>query len=592
MGLGDLATEQQELETALEHYQQAALLAKHDPTERIQNALRMAAVLRHMKRFDDARKVLFAVNQARGGDQATASLLEQDFLKTVDEQAAAVEKSEGTEAAGRVFLDAAAEYVNVPEWTTQWYIKAAQMYRDGKQYGKARGILGRLWRNRAADIDPVWQQARIARMELDEIERTQKTTAFIDGIRSKIRQDGYRCTIIEKAVEGGVTWSPAGGDYILDGRVTVVRDASLTIKPGTVVKFTINSSLIVYGSLRANGEADARIVFESSAPSPSSFDWGLPGDDRAWGGIQFVGRKGSEMRHCIIRHAAIGVLCEESSPRIEQCSISQTGITAIAISNSAAPIIRKCRLSDNEGDGLTCKGSCKPVIEDCSIEHNGLNGMVFGQKCEPIVRNVVVMRNNGPGLRCFDAMAGEISSCRFVENGGPGITCETSAAPRIVDCEIASNGGHGLVAGGRAAPKLVNCSIERNTPGGVLCETASPMLEGCTITGNAKFGVKLTFEARARLTNCSISGNPVGLQVEDVSSPTIRRCRLDGNTSWSVVLLGERDLDLSDNWWGTTAPAAIRKLIRVRKPAAAARVIIGKPLQSAPDIGRAPGAKR
>jgi hypothetical protein len=122
----------------------------------------------------------------------------------------------------------------------------------------------------------------------------------------------------------------------------------------------------------------------------------------------------------------------------------------------------------------------------------------------------------------------------------------------------------------------------------VLCQAATPTLRNCAVVANNEFGVRFTLKAEAHLELCEVQANPVGLLVEEVSEPVVRNCSLAGNTRFSVVHRGEKDLDLSGNWWGTIDPGSIEKLIRGPSVQGAARVIADDPLSEAPAIGEVP----
>jgi hypothetical protein len=93
---------------------------------------------------------------------------------------------------------------------------------------------------------------------------------------------GYKLTSDE-------TWGPEGSPYVLSGQTTVPAGVSLTLLPGTVVKFDGQASrLLVWGQLLSLGLPDHRVVITSvkedavggdsngdgDASSPGRGDWG------------------------------------------------------------------------------------------------------------------------------------------------------------------------------------------------------------------------------------------------------------------------------------------------------------------------------
>jgi hypothetical protein len=89
----------------------------------------------------------------------------------------------------------------------------------------------------------------------------------------------------------------AGGIRV-DDLVTIKKGATLTVRPGVISEFsTEESGLLVYGTLKAVGTADKRIVF-------TSIDKAGPSD---WLGIQLERATGSVMVNCDFSYADYGL---------------------------------------------------------------------------------------------------------------------------------------------------------------------------------------------------------------------------------------------------------------------------------------------
>ncbi len=73
----------------------------------------------------------------------------------------------------------------------------------------------------------------------------------------------HAATTIDADVEEDTTWAVADSPYIISAGVTVWPGATLTIEPGTIVKFDSGNYIDVMGSLVANGTVDQKIYFTS-----------------------------------------------------------------------------------------------------------------------------------------------------------------------------------------------------------------------------------------------------------------------------------------------------------------------------------------
>lgn len=75
------------------------------------------------------------------------------------------------------------------------------------------------------------------------------------------------------------TWGPEGSPYVLRGQLTVLPGVSLTLLPGTVVKFDGQTSrMVVYGQLLSLGRPDRRVVVTSVKDDAVAGDTNGDGD--------------------------------------------------------------------------------------------------------------------------------------------------------------------------------------------------------------------------------------------------------------------------------------------------------------------------
>jgi len=160
------------------------------------------------------------------------------------------------------------------------------------------------------------------------------------------------------------TWS---GTVILRGQNVVKRGVTLTILPGTVVKFAWidddgdnigDGELTVEGRLVANGTKDALITFTSAQEKPKSKDWTF---------VQISVSKGSEVSYCKFEYAFSGLQVHYSTATVRDC-IFQHNFEGMRFSTT-----------------------------DVVIEHNDFLDNTYGIRYESHGSRTTVARNNFKG---------------------------------------------------------------------------------------------------------------------------------------------------------------------------------------------------
>jgi len=182
-------------------------------------------------------------------------------------------------------------------------------------------------------------------------------------------------------------WKKLIAPYIIvSGNVSVHKDtatpATLTIEPGTVVKFASSSGLRIgngasLGSLIARGTASERITFTRNSSTGT------------WSGITFYDGTVDEtavvenvdisyasgltlssaspvFRNCTISALADYVNLSNSNPTLDNVTISNNGSYGISLSSSS-PTITGGSLTNTSPTGFGIRGSGSPVISSYSV---------------------------------------------------------------------------------------------------------------------------------------------------------------------------------------------------------------------------------
>ncbi len=166
----------------------------------------------------------------------------------------------------------------------------------------------------------------------------------------------------DTVLSSDTVWS---GEIIIDGLVHVARGATLTISPGTVVKFRNidrngdgvgDGKIKVSGRLVAEGEPDSMISFVSAEPEPSKMDWSYL--------IFFASADNNVIRYCRFEHAFTGV---------------QVHFSRAAISDS---------VFTNNHEGIRFGRT------ELDISHNDITGNSYGIRFTRLEGPVIIEKNN------------------------------------------------------------------------------------------------------------------------------------------------------------------------------------------------------
>ncbi|SNB45892.1 Right handed beta helix region [Geobacter sp. DSM 9736] len=255
-----------------------------------------------------------------------------------------------------------------------------------------------------------------------------------------------------------VTWR---GEILVEGDATVAPQATLTIEPGTYIRFRSagegqKSALLVQGRISAIGTADRPVVISGD------FTPFLAGD---WQGIVLLAtEKNNLLEHCRIQGAEIGL--EASFSRIVIRNVDfATCRTGASFHDSLVTITgggaRDCvagvRLSDSEADireaNFSANGNAIIAVAS-SLAMEGATLFGNEQTALSAEKSRVRVRGssfsvNGNGLK-FNGCEGSVIANRILNNRAFGLEVASSRL-KISSNDISGNGKVGLrVEGGRS----------------------------------------------------------------------------------------------------------------------------------------------
>ena len=360
--------------------------------------------------------------------------------------------------------------------------------------------------------------------------------------------------------------SNAGMPYVFNG-VTVSAGKTLTIQPGTIVKFeNSGSKLTVNGTLIAQGTPDQRIIFTSYKDDSHGGDTNSDGTSTTpgqqnWDGIYFMPTStGSVMDYCVVKYAGsdnsisqkeAGIYCEGSSPTISHCEIKWNRMYGILLVNSS-PVIEGNTITGHYY-GVHLSGSSAPVITNNSFLDNDRAIYLPGVVPATISGNTVTgSSGDNAGIYVHGTLAADATlvsnaGMPYVFNGvtvsaGKTLTIQPGTIVKFENSgsKLTVNGT--LIAQGTPDQRIIFTSYKDDSHGGDTNSDGTSTTPGQqnwdgiyfmpTSTGSVMDYCVVKYAG----SDNSISQKEAGIYCEG-SSPTISHCEIKWNRMYGILLV-------------------------------------------------------
>ncbi len=193
-------------------------------------------------------------------------------------------------------------------------------------------------------------------------------------------------TPVGGVIEADTIWYAGAAPYLLTRDVLVKDKALLTIEPGTRI-LSRGASLIIEGRLNARGDAENIIEFDAAESNVN------------WPGVRFINVKDRDnhLSFVRIRNAETAVICDSSSPRIENSEFTENK-NALRISGAfSKPEITRSIFHKNRAAVLIITDGAQPLVTENNLRDN-LNEALIIQGGTPIIRHNNLIRNGGNGI--------------------------------------------------------------------------------------------------------------------------------------------------------------------------------------------------
>ncbi len=245
----------------------------------------------------------------------------------------------------------------------------------------------------------------------------------------------------DEVISQDQTWS---GEVHVNNTVQVLKGVTLTIKPGTIIKFRHyrgykepekRCGLIINGTLKAIGTPDRQIVFTSDASDPINGDWHMLRLEN--GGSESI------IKYAVVEFAQQGINLWNCSP-----TISHT-------------VVRW-----NNWEGIYLESYCKALIENNLIYENGYNGIAMEQFNDATIRYNTIMRSGTHGIH-VDASTANVDHNLLKENKASGLSVDDNGTLNASNNTIENNDGPDIAVGEGHNKVFAKGNLFRNNGGGI-----------------------------------------------------------------------------------------------------------------------------
>ncbi len=288
-------------------------------------------------------------------------------------------------------------------------------------------------------------------------------------------------TLVTGNVSG--VWS---GYYTVTGNITLPENTSLTIEPGTKIRFNGQYWLKVYGLLEVQGTEEEPVVF-TSMPANQVYARGQ------WEGIWFYDAASDQS---FIDNALI--------------EYSRQAIWA---------------------------SYCSPTFTDMIVMNNSDYAFHLRDDNTSFVENIVMQNNTNYGILMHNKAMPTINNC-VIDNSGRGIEASERSSFNIYNSVIKNNTNHGIYLD-NCYVKILNNTIQNNAPAGLYIHNWSETrIENCTINNNSSIGIDFYHNNKRNcwVKNSVINNNGNGIRMQYQNSVLVENCRIENNNDYGIRL--------------------------------------------------------
>jgi len=396
-------------------------------------------------------------------------------------------------------------------------------------------------------------------------------------------------TNVSGNITSNTTWTKAASPYIISSNLLISSGATLTLQPGTIVKFNENYGLTVNGELIANGNSSDSVYFISNSAS------------QKWKGITFTSSSISSnvdisddyIGGSLISYTSISSVSSVSGAiytvnnalLVKNSSIFNNSANGINFSYDGSfsfnkIIVKDSKIFANIGngifyDGYRMNGTFKLINN--IISNNSLNGITTGAgdgggSHINFFTNNTIKNNGGTGI-IANANGTQTISYNLIYGNLNGIYSRGNGTYSIIKNQIISNLGYGLNC--IYTTHLINKNIVVNNKGGLLFSQGGDYTVNNNMFINNNYFVKSNSSWSSSVNiynnmiakNSSTSENLITTFQPESGTPAYK---VNNNNiiynNYTYLIFNARNvtsnnIDAKNNFWGTTISADVQNSV-------------------------------
>jgi hypothetical protein len=308
-------------------------------------------------------------------------------------------------------------------------------------------------------------------------------------------------SIVSGTIGSDTIWSQ-GNTYVVKGNVQIPVGVTLTIEPGVTVHLT-SYTIIVNGTLKVQGTSSKQVTFIGSSgdyygSSVSGIEFSQTSP--SWSEQTLTG---CTIQNAFLQNVVISI--ENASPKISYNKMNQSTI----IASGGSPLIDNNEMMNGvTGHSITIDSGSATISNNYIHDSSG----IYAKGTANIYNNKI--ERCWDGIRAGEQVTAKSNTISQTKGGGAGIFIE---------------GGNAVIKQNYLYKNYCGISV-----------TTADSIESNTIIDNT-IGIQ-TFQAE--------------------TSPSIHYNNIYNNTQYNLMIGTTTDLDVINNYWGTTSKETITGTIR------------------------------